>query len=323
MRRALIAALFSLASVEAKASDVILHWPLDCRLGEDCHIQHYVDRAPGDQAQDYRCSSLTYDNHQGTDIALPSLQAMHEGVSVLAAAPGVVRAIRDSMSDGYASAKTAESLRGRECGNGVVVRHSGGWETQYCHMKRGSIQVEPGQNVTVGTVLGQVGLSGRTEFPHLHLSIRRDGRIVDPFAPDEPQGCHRRWGGRSLWADPPAYQAGGFMSSGFNSAIPEFPDVKSGDAAIDTLGAEPEAMVFWAYAFGGQKRDRIRLSISGPEGIFWVHETILDKNQIQFFRAVGKALKQRRLPKGAYEGLAILFRGDREIDRISHTIQYP
>lgn len=323
MRGALIAALFSLATATAEASDVILHWPLECTLGEDCHIQHYVDRTPGPEAQDYRCNSLTYDTHQGTDITLPSLQAMHEGVNVLAAAPGVVRAIRDSMSDGYASSKTEESLRGRDCGNGVVIRHSNGWDTQYCHMKRGSIAVETGQRVQVGTVLGQVGLSGRTEFPHLHLTVRREGRIVDPFAPDEPQGCRRRWGGRTLWADPPAYRPGGFLSSGFNNAIPEFPAVKAGDAAMDRLGDEPQAMVFWAYAFGGQRKDRVRLSISGPEGIHWVSESTLDRNQIQFFRAVGKELKETPLPKGSYQGLAILFRGDREIDRISQTFNFP
>ncbi len=58
----------------------------------------------------------------------------------------------------------------RECGNGVVIAHAGGWETQYCHMAQGGLAVKPDQPVTTGQTLA-VGLSGLTEYPHLHFTV--------------------------------------------------------------------------------------------------------------------------------------------------------
>ena len=40
-----------------------------------------------------------------------------------------------------------------------------------------------GDNVQVGDVLGKIGLSGRTQFPHVHVSVRHNGTCIDPFAP--------------------------------------------------------------------------------------------------------------------------------------------
>ena len=65
--------------------------------------------------------------------------------------------------------------RDRNCGNGVVIRHADGWETQYCHLRRGSVQVAEGDRVEAGEPLGLVGMSGEANFPHVHLSVRRDG----------------------------------------------------------------------------------------------------------------------------------------------------
>ena len=73
--------------------------PLDCTLGESCFIQNYVDDDPGPGAADFTCGALTYDGHKGTDFALTSIAAMEAGVTVRAAAPGVVRGVRDGMPD--------------------------------------------------------------------------------------------------------------------------------------------------------------------------------------------------------------------------------
>lgn len=63
----------------------------------------------------------------------------------------------------------------------VWLDHGGGWESVYCHMIQGSIQVQEGQSVTRDTVLGKVGWTGVTSFgPHVHLEIRYRGRQVDP-----------------------------------------------------------------------------------------------------------------------------------------------
>ena len=52
---------------------------------------------------------------------------------------------------------------------------------QYCHMMRGSIAVKTGDPIATGQTLGLVGLSGRTEFPHVHLQVMKDRKVIDPF----------------------------------------------------------------------------------------------------------------------------------------------
>ena len=195
--------------------------PIACTLGEDCHIQNHFDRDPGPGAADVACGHLTYDGHDGTDFALPDLAAMQAGVAVLAAAPGTVRGVRDGMPDIRVTDPAAPPLEGRDCGNGVAIDHGDGWETQYCHLRQGSLTVAPGDRVAAGQQIGLVGLSGNTEFPHVHLAIRKDGVALDPFAP-EPDATCATAPADTLWADPIAYDPFGFTGAGFATAIPPF-----------------------------------------------------------------------------------------------------
>ena len=64
-----------------------------------------------------------------------------------------------------------------------MIAHDQGWETQYCHLKQGSISVNAADTVQVGDVLGKIGLSGWTQFPHVYISVRHNGTRIDPFAP--------------------------------------------------------------------------------------------------------------------------------------------
>lgn len=66
---------------------------------------------------------------------------LRAGVPVYPAAPGTVRSVRDGEPDTGYSEETRASIDGKECGNGVVVSHGDGWETQYCHLKNGSVAV--------------------------------------------------------------------------------------------------------------------------------------------------------------------------------------
>lgn len=70
-------------------------------------------------------------------------------------------------------------------GNYVTVAHTVNGqavESLYAHMRWGSIGVAVGQRVTVGTFLGAVGDTGRAYGEHLHLEIRVNGALVDPYA---------------------------------------------------------------------------------------------------------------------------------------------
>lgn len=104
--------------------------------------------------------------HSGLDIAAP------EGTPVKAPADGVVRlAEADMYFEG-----------------GLILFDHGQWlESAFLHLSR--IDVEPGQVVNKGDVLGAVGATGRVTGPHLHWSVKWQGRLVDPqlllAAPDE------------------------------------------------------------------------------------------------------------------------------------------
>lgn len=283
-----------------------LAFPADCRLGDTCYIQQYVDHDPGPSAQDFTCGPLSYQGHDGTDIALPSRAAMIAGVNVLAAAAGTVKGIRDGVAD------FAAPVADRECGNGVLVDHGGGWETQYCHMKQGSVRARVGDAVVPGTVLGQIGQSGMAAFPHLHLSVRHNGAELDPFAPDTLTSCGAP--GPGLWDQPLAYQPGGLLSVGISAAIPDYVAVKAGLASPD-LPKDAPALVIWAFLFGAQAGDAILFRLSGPEGDVLADRSVLEKSQAQAFRAVGRKLKTAEWPSGRYQGEAILQRSGVELGR--------
>ncbi|WP_366142860.1 M23 family metallopeptidase [Pseudooceanicola sp.] len=295
--------------------------PIDCRLGETCYIQNYADADPGAGVTDFTCGGLSYDGHKGTDFALPSLAAMRAGVRVLAAAPGQVRATRDGEPDRLFTAEDAARIDGKECGNGVVIAHGDGWETQYCHMAQGSIRVSQGALVDTGTPLGRVGLSGRTQFPHLHLSLRHNGQVIDPFAPNaEPGQCGLR-DGASLWRDAPAYQPGGLLSVGFADALPDYDTIKAGTAGHLTLPADAPALVLWAYAYGAQAGDVLRLSITAPNGRgYHQAEVPIEAKQAQYFRASGRRIRKALRP-GLYQGQVVLRRNGKDIDTMSVTVQ--
>ncbi len=85
-----------------------------------------------------------------------------EGTPILAAAKGVVS---------YAGWKSGYGLT-------VEVDHGFGLMTRYAHTVR--YLVEPGQAVTRGEVLAQVGSTGTATASHLHYEIWKDGVAQDP-----------------------------------------------------------------------------------------------------------------------------------------------
>jgi len=63
-------------------------------------------------------------------------------------------------------------------GNGVIIRHSNELQTLYGHMSH--LEVHPGQRVSRGDILGEMGQSGQATGVHLHYEVRRNGHPVDP-----------------------------------------------------------------------------------------------------------------------------------------------
>ena len=315
MRALWAATLMTCAATPVAARDLVLSFPAACTLGQDCFIQNYVDADPSNGAADFTCGALSYDGHQGTDIALTSDMAALAGVDVTPAAPGVVRRLRDGIEDQFFSATFAHP-DGQDCGNGVLIDHGGGWESQYCHMRAGSIVVEVGQRVGLQTPLGQIGMSGRTEFPHLHVALRKDGQVVDPFNADPLTYCGDV-DTKSLWVDAIPYRASGFVNAGFSPKIPDFDTVKWGKAGHSSIDSNGGAFVLWAQIFGAQAGDVLQLVIHGPNGVFIDHQEVLDATQARAMRAAGRLLHEENTLPGTYYGKAALLRDGVVIDRIS------
>jgi Peptidase family M23 len=305
--------LLAAGGTASAENDIALGLPVDCTLGETCYIQQYVDRDPGPGVLDYQCGSLVYEGHKGTDFAVPTLSDMRRGVNVIASAPGVVAALRDGVADVIYSAENAQSVAGRECGNGVVLRHANGWETQYCHMKSGTVDVVRGQRVARGDVLGQIGLSGKTQFPHVQLSVRLNGKEIDPFDTSAMPSCGNN--GADLWQSAPAYVPGGLIQSGFAAGVPAYETIKDGTAAATELAPDAAGLVLFGYGYGGRRGDVMELRISGPTGEMISRKVTLDKDQAQFFRAAGKRLTKARWPAGTYRGRVRMLRGKTELGR--------
>lgn len=315
--RSVLAALITLVAFPA-ASEIHLLQPVDCVLGETCFIQNYVDHDPGPNAHDFRCGDLTYDGHKGTDFALPTLADMKPGVNVRAASPGIVKGVRDGMDDVRFTSDTVTPLHNRECGNGVVISGENGWETQYCHLRKGSVRVAVGDQVAAGTILGQVGLSGKTQFPHLHFSLRKNGQVVDPFVPDGEQSCAPAK--TTHWQAAQAYTPGGLISAGFADQVPGYDVVLAGNAARDTLPAQAAALVLFGHAYGSQPNDVIRFEVFGPQGTVFSEDVTLDKVQAQLYRAVGRRLTTAAWPDGIYNGVVSMIRNGKTIAQKSASL---
>lgn len=63
-------------------------------------------------------------------------------------------------------------------GNRVLIDHGNGYQTLYGHMS--ILQVQVGQKVARGNVLGQMGSTGRSTGIHLHFEVRRGGVLENP-----------------------------------------------------------------------------------------------------------------------------------------------
>jgi len=95
--------------------------------------------------------------HTGVDISVPF------GTPVRVTADGIV--VFSQFESGY--------------GRLVKVDHGGGLMTYYAHLSHSDVQ--PGQELRRGDVLGEVGSTGRVTAPHLHYEVRTHGTPINPY----------------------------------------------------------------------------------------------------------------------------------------------
>lgn len=302
-------------SARAAEGAPTLSLPIKRRLSEDCWLVNLVDLDKGPGILDYKCSSHSYNGHKGTDFAIRDSRTMRGGVPVVASATGTVKAIRDGMRDVDVSVIGGHRVRNVECGNGVVLDHGGGWETQYCHLRKGSISVKKGQKVEQGARIGYVGMSGMAEFPHVHLSVRHRGRVVDPFlgpsAVDGKTVCGSRRD--PMWsADVPRVLYGSesaIYAIGFAAKPPAARAARAGRHNDRALPRNAPVLVLWVDAFWVYRGDKLTLTITGPDGErFHRYSNEIKANKARQFLFSGRKKKSLFWPAGEYRGEAVLIR---------------
>jgi len=100
--------------------------------------------------------------HRAVDLGAPV------GTPIVAAHSGTVsEAIAGGWNYGY--------------GTHVIISGDNGYQTLYAHMS--ALGVSSGQRVVAGsTIVGWVGMTGRTTGPHLHFEIRSGGGFLNPLS---------------------------------------------------------------------------------------------------------------------------------------------
>ena len=267
IRRGYLALTLALGSGVATAALPSLELPVRCALPRECFIQNYVDHDSGPGRRDYQCGFLSYDGHAGTDFRVRDLPAMEAGTLVVASAAGKVAGVRDGEPDVSVNERGRAALNGKDAGNAVRIEHGDGWETQYSHLRKGSVRVRVGEQVVAGTPLGLIGLSGRTEFPHVDFVVRRAGKVVDPFNPDHAD-CGKAksslWSAAALQALD--YVASGELIAGFSTEPARREAAEAGQYAMTTIAGDVPLLAFWVELFGVLPGDRLQMRIEDAAG---------------------------------------------------------
>lgn len=310
------------------AEPLKLQLPVKCEIGRDCFVQQYVDIDPGPEFKDYTCGQQSYDGHKGTDIRVRSTADVARNVAVLAAADGVVKGGRDGMKDVLVKSNSEPaSIKDRECGNGVLIEHPGGWETQYCHMKQGSVRVKKGDAVRAGDELGAVGYSGLAGFAHLHIGVRKDGKVVDPFKGLNADSKTCGAGSAPLWEasvlDALKYRAGQVLDVGFAGGKVTQNELATGAIQGFVPAPQSPALVAWGWAINLEKGDRAVVVLKGPKGVIQRNSVTLKKGKSQYMLFAGKKLKADGWPSGRYTAFFGVVRDGEPILRAARPFDMP
>lgn len=118
-------------------------------------------RLPCDYAE-LICSWRCYEGHNGVDF----INYANRYGELLACESGTI------VGRGYQS----------DMGYYYFIRHSSEYELDYMHMNQPGF-FAPGTVVTKGQVIGQIGNTGRSTTPHVHIAVWYNGTRVDPCSP--------------------------------------------------------------------------------------------------------------------------------------------
>lgn len=94
---------------------------------------------------------------------------------VLSPVDGEVKAAVDGFPDNPIGVRDEQNL----AGNYVIISAATNNYFFVAHLQKGSVEVEPGQRVVIGQILGKCGNSGNSDAPHIHLHVQDTPTIND------------------------------------------------------------------------------------------------------------------------------------------------
>jgi hypothetical protein len=304
--------LFSTVSLHAE--EIVLSSPVNCTDAQ-CFIQRMPDQLSGSEYQDYQCGSFSSNGYKSTDIRVKRATELVKKIPVMASLDGVVDAVRDGMPDGIFTGDKAAFIKGKECGNGVYLSHDNGVETQYCHLRKGSVKVKKGEHIKVGKKIAEMGLSGRTNFPHLEFRLIKNNKAIDPFNGKVVETGCSIGKDNSLWKSDALKNIDlattHLVSAGFSSKIPTLPAVVLGLLDQEKITTNLPAFIFWVEIAGIKKGDIEEISIANPDGSLLLKTAKIHKNgQALYLGYAGKKI-ENLLKKGKYTGHYKLIRSEK------------
>ena len=119
------------------------------------HARYWLSSNYGWRDSPFSAGKRTF--HGGLDMAVAS------GTPIYAALDGTVTAVGFNAT----------------YGNYVIITHHSGYKTLYGHMK--STACRKGNFVYTNTVIGYVGSTGMSTGPHLHFTVYKNGKTINPF----------------------------------------------------------------------------------------------------------------------------------------------
>lgn len=218
------------------AADISFVKPVECEINKECYI-HKNPKSEG---------------FKRVVFALPSFKAMEiKDYKVFATNSGTITRVIKNVDDNEDNKPNPDQED--RCGNGIMIEHAGGWVTQYCHLKRRSIDLKVGDKVTAGMQIGLVGASGIASEPQVEVTFMQNGEIVDPFA-------------ANLWNPPIEYKKVGLIDFGLYTNDVPYDVAVNAAPKITEFHLDDNGMIAWVRLYGVKAGDLQKFTFYQPDG---------------------------------------------------------
>ena len=176
----------------------------------------------------------------------------------------------------------------------------------------------------VRDVLGEIGMSGNAEFPHVEFVVRYNSVALDPFVGvAEFQDCKGDraplWSEATLAALP--YRPTGPLAAGFASEQPNPTRAREGHYREAELPVMAPVLVLWAESFGVLKGDVERFEIIGPgQDRILRNERRIETDYVSWFSFGGLKRPASGWAEGQYQGTYTVTRAGKEILSMTRSV---